>query len=201
MELETGHVWVTPRTRELFHFAPDEELNYESFFKVIHPEDREWVHQAVQQALQSGENLIIDHRIVLPDGSIRWMVARGQWYPEPTGEPDRVMGVSLDITERKRTEQPLEERLQFELLLSDLSAKFVNIPPDRVDAEIEDGLGQILEFFQVDRCGLIRTLPDKTSYQITHVASSRDAPPVPAGVELPRSIYPWAYEKLAENTR
>jgi formate hydrogenlyase transcriptional activator len=57
MELETRHVWVTPLTRGLFHFAPDEELNYESYFKVIHPEDRERVHQAVQQALQSGENL------------------------------------------------------------------------------------------------------------------------------------------------
>ena len=64
MEPDTGHVWVTPKTRELFHFAPDEELNYESFFKAIHPEDRERVNQAVQQALQSGENLHCDYRIV-----------------------------------------------------------------------------------------------------------------------------------------
>ena len=92
----------------------------------------------------------------------------------------------------------LEERLRFEALLSDLSARFVNIPPDRVDSEIEDGLRQILEFFQVDRCALLRILPGKTSWQITHVASSDDVPPVPVGVELPRSIYPWAYEKLAE---
>ena len=73
MEPDTGHVWVTPKTRELFHFAPDEELNYESFFKAVHPEDRERVHQAVQQALQSGENLHCDYRIVSPteasDGS------------------------------------------------------------------------------------------------------------------------------------
>ena len=102
MEPDTGHVWVTPRTRELFHFAPDEELNYESFFKVIHPEDRERVNQAVQQALQSGENLLIDYRIVLPDGRVRWMVARGQRYLKSTGEPDRMMGVSLDVTERKQ---------------------------------------------------------------------------------------------------
>ena len=64
------------------------------------------------------------------------------------------MGVSLDITERKQAEEALEERLRFERLLSDLSARFVNIPPDRVDSEIEDGLRQILEFFQVDRCAL-----------------------------------------------
>jgi signal transduction histidine kinase len=82
-------------------------------------------------------------------------------------------------------------------LLSDLSARFVNIPPDRVDSEIEHGLKQTLEFFQVDRCGLLRLLPGKASWQLTHVASSGNVPTRAAGVELPRSLYPWAYEKLA----
>ena len=109
------------------------------------------------------------------------------------------MGVSIDITERKQAEEALRERLQFEHLLSSLSARFVNIPPDQVDAEIEHGLRRILEFFQVDRCGLLRLLLDKTAFQITHVASSDDVPPVPEGVELPRSLYPWTYEKLTEN--
>jgi signal transduction histidine kinase len=107
-------------------------------------------------------------------------------------------GFVEDITERKQAEEALGERLKFEQLLSDLSARFVNIPSDRVDSEIEIGLRQILEFFQVDRCGLLRTFPDKTSWQITHHVSSNDVPPVPAGVKLSRSIYPWVYEKLSE---
>jgi two-component system sensor kinase FixL len=107
MEPETGHVWFTPKSRELFHFPPDEELNYESFFQVIHPEDREQVRLAVQQVFQSGEHLLSDYRIVLPDGSIRWIAARGQRYRKQTGEPYRLMGVSIDITERKRVEEAL----------------------------------------------------------------------------------------------
>jgi PAS domain S-box-containing protein len=99
---------------------------------------------------------------------------------------------------RKRAEEALEERLQFERLLSDLSARFVNIPPDRVDSEIEDGLRQILELFQVDRSGLLRLLPNKASWQVTHIATSGNVPTHPAGVELPRSLYPWAYDKLAQ---
>jgi formate hydrogenlyase transcriptional activator len=90
----------------------------------------------------------------------------------------------------------LEDRMRFERLLSDLSAKFVNLPPDRVDLEIEHGLRQILEFLQVDRCGLVRTLPGRSTFQITHLASGEDVPPIPAGVELPISLYPWSYEKL-----
>jgi signal transduction histidine kinase len=103
-----------------------------------------------------------------------------------------------EIKRGEQAEQALGERLRFEQLLSGLSARFVNMPSDRVDSEIEYGLRQILEFFQVDHCALIRTLPGKASYQITHIASSDDVPPVPVGVELPRSIYPWAYEKLTE---
>ena len=80
MEIDTGNVWATPKTRELFHFAPDEALTYESFFNVIHPEDREQVNQTMQQALQSGASLQSEFRIVLPEGSVRWINARGQRY-------------------------------------------------------------------------------------------------------------------------
>jgi signal transduction histidine kinase len=99
---------------------------------------------------------------------------------------------------RKQGEGALQERLRFEELLSNLSARFVNIPPERVDSEIEDGLKQVLEFFQVDRCALLRLLLDKTSWQVTHIACSDHIPPVPVGIELPRSMFPWAYEKLVE---
>jgi len=89
------------------------------------------------------------------------------------------MGVSIDITERQQVEETLRERLQFEHLLSGLSARFVNMPADQVDAEIENGLRRILEFFQVDRCALLRLLLADSSFQITHIASSDNVPPVP----------------------
>jgi formate hydrogenlyase transcriptional activator len=111
METETEGVWVSAKTRELFHFAPDEEIKYESFNKVIYPEDRKLVDQAVQRALQSGENLQVEYRILLPDGSIRWIGAHGQRDLKPTGEPYRLMGASLDITERKQMQAQLEDRL------------------------------------------------------------------------------------------
>jgi formate hydrogenlyase transcriptional activator len=198
LDPDTGNVWVTPRTRELFLFDPDEALNYESFSKVIHPEDRERVHQLVQQALRSGENLHCDYRIVHPDGGIRWITARGKRQLSSAGESDLLMGVSLDITARKRAEQALEERHQFEHLLSDISSRFVNIPPDRVDSEIDNALKQILEFFRIDRCGLLRILRIRNSFQITHRASSGNVQDLPPGVEQPRSLFPWAYKKLAE---
>jgi len=101
-----------------------------------------------------------------------------------------IYAADRDITERKQAEQALKERLRVEQLLSDTSARFLKVPPELVDSEIERGLRRILEFFEVDRCGLLQTLPDKSSWQITHVALSNDVPSVPTRVELPRSINP-----------
>ena len=65
MEIASGYVWVTPKTRELLHLAPEEELVYETFLKAIHPEDRERIDQEVKQVIQSGEKLQIEYRIIL----------------------------------------------------------------------------------------------------------------------------------------
>jgi PAS domain S-box-containing protein len=112
MDVDTERVWVSPKSRELFHFAPDEEIRYDSYFRAIHPGDRDRVHREVQHAIQSGETLQCDYRIVLPDGTVRWIVSRGQHYRKSTGEPERLMGLSLDITERKGMEERLTENLK-----------------------------------------------------------------------------------------
>jgi formate hydrogenlyase transcriptional activator len=111
MDVDTQKVWVSPKSRELFHFSLDEEIQYESYFEKIHPEDRVRVKQEVQQELRSGEGLRCQYRIILPDGTTRWISARGQRFLKSTGEPDRIMGLSLDVTERKQMEEQLKERL------------------------------------------------------------------------------------------
>ena len=112
MELDTRSVWVTEKARNLFHFAPDEKLNYGSFLNSMHPEDRERVNQVVQQAVQTGKNMLCEYRIVLPDGKIRWIAARGKRHPGSAGGSDHLLGVSLDITARKQMEEKLEKRLR-----------------------------------------------------------------------------------------
>jgi hypothetical protein len=53
MEIGTGQVWTTAKTRELFRLAPSEELTYDSFFEAIHPDDHGHFRQDVQEAMQS----------------------------------------------------------------------------------------------------------------------------------------------------
>ena len=76
-------------------------------------------------------------------------------------------------------EKTLKEHLLFERLISEISVRFVNILPERVDGEIERELHDVLEFFQVDRCGLFRASRDRGTWQVTHAAFVDGNPPVP----------------------
>ncbi len=104
--------------------------------------------------------------------------------------------MNKQIEELSRARQVLEERLLFEKLVSEVSARFVTIAPDRLDREIEKALKAVMDFFQVDRCGLLKSLPGKTSWMITHIAISEWIPSVPVGIELPKSLSPWACKHL-----
>ena len=96
-----------------------------------------------------------------------------------------------------KNETDIGDRLQFEQIISGLSARLINLPSEKLDDEIEHALTMLLEFFQVDRCALLRALPVSDAWKITHIASSQIAPSIPVDTELPRSIHPWAYDRLA----
>lgn len=73
-----------------------------------------------------------------------------------------------EVPPTESAKKKLKERLEFEALLSDLSARFVNLAPEAVDRGIEGALKALLDFFQVDRAGLVRGLLEKNLFEITH---------------------------------
>jgi PAS domain S-box-containing protein len=154
IDVHSHRVWVTPQLRELFCFTADEEINFESFFKVIHPEDQEAVRRSVEQALQTRENLRVDYRLVLPNGQIRWIGARGRSYLKPFGEPGRLMGVSIDITDRKGTEEKL---LASQETLRAFTSRLLTIQEEerrRLARELHDDFTQRLAVLAMDLSSL-----------------------------------------------
>jgi len=189
MDVDTKKVWVSPKSRELFHFAPDEEIHYESYFRVIHPEDRDRVHQDVENALESGENLDCDYRIVLPDGSIKWIVARGQRFLKSTGEPDRMLGLSFDITERKQMEDVIRESEEkYRLTFSSVSDVIYTIDPDLRISSMTPNVEKILGY-KVEEL-INRPFPELnllTPESLEKVAT--DAMRVLSGEQISASVY------------
>ena len=71
------------------------------------------------------------------------------------GTPGGAPGTAVPMSDQQH-EYDLRARLRFETFLSDLSARFVNVPVERVDAEIDAGLQALVEFLDVDRATLTR---------------------------------------------
>jgi PAS domain S-box-containing protein len=85
-----------------------------AFEQLIHPDDRAKITKLVDEALKTGQPTSGEWRVIWPDGSVRWIAGRWQAIMDESG-PSRVVGVNIDITDRKRTEQALresEERLR-----------------------------------------------------------------------------------------
>jgi formate hydrogenlyase transcriptional activator len=72
------------------------------------------------------------------------------------------------MVERRLNPIRIEELLAFETMLSNLSARFVELPADQIDRRIEEGLGLISDVLQIDRCAVAQLNPAKTELRITH---------------------------------
>lgn len=81
----------------------------EEFLRYVHPDDRRRVSEALADARQNRKLYAVEFRIMRPDGTVRWLAARGKFYYATNGEPQRMLGVSFDITERKLAEEKLRE--------------------------------------------------------------------------------------------
>ena len=91
----------------------------------------------------------------------------------------------------------LEERLQFETLLVDLSSRFVNVPPDQVDREIAEAQSSICECLGIDHSALWQASPDDPKdLSITHLHRSRDLAP-PPDPAIATEMFPWALGKIS----
>jgi len=85
----------------------DCEPTYETWRQTIHPDDRAKTEQIVQEAATLGAELNAEWRVRDRDGSIRWLMSRGQPQHDVEGRPMRYIGIVVDITGRKRAEQAL----------------------------------------------------------------------------------------------
>lgn len=81
----------------------------ERFLQALHTEDRQRIAETVKQALAGGERYQADCRIVWPNGELRHAVCQGEIYRNEVGEPVRIIGTVLDITERKRAEEQIRK--------------------------------------------------------------------------------------------
>lgn len=115
----TNQVIWSKNHEQLFGLQPGGFLgSYEAFLSCVHPEDREQVSEAITSAINTKTDYNNEFRVIWSDGSVHWILGKGNFFYNNTGELVRMIGVVLDITERKQREEELERanRLKDEFL-------------------------------------------------------------------------------------
>jgi len=100
-----GRIEWNAKCKEHFWLPPDAEVDFDRFYAILHPDDREPTRRAVDRAVFAREGYDIEYRTVAPDARVRWVRAKGRAYYDAGGTPTRFDGVTLDITDRKQAEE------------------------------------------------------------------------------------------------
>ncbi|HEX9507924.1 MAG TPA: ATP-binding protein, partial [Myxococcales bacterium] len=141
-------------TYRILGLKPDAfDGNPEAFFSFTHPEDRDRVSEARQQAIQGETAYHLDHRVVLRDGSARWVHEEAVVERDPTGKPLRMVGAVMDITDRKESE---EELRRSEMLFARLAeCGVIGILICDVSGSIQDANEPVLKMLGYSRGELL----------------------------------------------
>jgi PAS domain S-box-containing protein len=133
-----------------------------------------------------------------PIGVLTFSVLREQrdWPETVVQQFQLVAQIFANALSRKQTEKSLEERLQFEMLLADISARFINLPSDSVDGAIEDAQRRVCECLGLDLCALWQWSADAPGLlTMTHIYRSQEGPPLPEPMDA-QEYFPWCQQQL-----
>ncbi len=109
-DIPTGRLSWCDHLFRLFGLDPGKSAaSFDAWRDILHPEDREAASARIQQALQHHTDLASEYRIVRPDGQVRWIDARGRGEYDSRGNPVRMLGICIDVTEKRRAQMALEE--------------------------------------------------------------------------------------------
>jgi PAS domain S-box-containing protein len=103
-----NNIYWSPEFLRIFGMPDDTLAGFDSWIRVLHPEDRDDANRRIQEAMENGTDLINEYRIILPEGTIRWIRAFGKTYYE-NSKPVRMVGLCMDITETKQTTDSLKQ--------------------------------------------------------------------------------------------
>ena len=104
-KLSTGQVLWAEELTQLKNRTSDQ--TFEGWMEQVHPDDRETVRHRLQQAILDRSDYEVECRLVNAEGHSQWVALRGQVLANPSGEPERVLGMAIDIHKRRLVEEAL----------------------------------------------------------------------------------------------
>jgi len=116
-DVDAGTLLWSDEIYRIFGLQPQEfGATYEAFLGAVHPEDRQLVTDRVNQALAQEREYDVEHRIVLPDGTVRFVHERAEVTLGGGGKPTRMIGTVQDVTERRILEEQFRQAQKLEVV-------------------------------------------------------------------------------------
>jgi PAS domain S-box-containing protein/putative nucleotidyltransferase with HDIG domain len=107
LDLVKNDLWWSDENYCIFGVEPGGGNTYETFLETVHPDDRDFVNKTYQDSVKNKTAYSIDHRLLLKDGTVKWVNERCKTYYADDGTPLRSAGTTLDITQQHNTQEDL----------------------------------------------------------------------------------------------
>ena len=103
--IQTGELYWSEQMEPMFGFGSGKfGATYDAFLECVHPEDRQQIIDSINASIELNKDYVIEHRIVWPDGTIRWILETGSVFRDIDDNAVRMIGLAQDISDRKRAE-------------------------------------------------------------------------------------------------
>ncbi len=136
-DMVTGDLTWSDEVYKIFGLKPQEfDATYDTFLRIVHPEDRDLVVSKVNSAVKDDEPYDIQHRIVLPDATTHIVHDVGKVFRDQEGKPLRMVGTVQDITEVVKAEEKIRklsraiEQSPAMVVITDLQGRIEYVNPE-----------------------------------------------------------------------
>ena len=154
-ESSNVRMWASEKWKSIYGYSPQEDVHFDAMIRRIHPDDRAEIERTIATALKEKNAFDVQHRLILPNGSVRWISSTGRVELAGKNGCVRLLGIVIDITERKEADDAARE----------VSGKLITAQEDerrRIARDLHDDLNQRLALLSVeaDLLGKIDHTPD-----------------------------------------
>jgi PAS domain S-box-containing protein len=117
MDYTTGVIQWSPILESQYGLQPGTfGGSFDALVERVHPQDREALLGTMATAKRSGADFSTQHRALWPDGTVRWLSGAGRIHLDEHGKPERGVGISLDVTERRTLEERYQQSQKMEAI-------------------------------------------------------------------------------------
>ncbi len=115
-DVERGQAVWSEQCCALHGSPPADQVSYEAWIALIHPDDRARTDSALRYAMEKGGDLSLEYRIIHPAHGVRWLLSIGRSVADAAGRVIQLSGLTLDINERRQVEERLRQSAKMEAI-------------------------------------------------------------------------------------